>query len=189
MARSNTPRSSDEEPRQRRRPKKSGPPVLPILGLVVLMIGAVVVARMAASRPKADDTVHEPKDASAVFGDLPVELPPVREKGRAPRRMVDNSPAGLTDNAQWVKAQGVVLEAAKVLAEAKTAKAAGDHGAWADQGTKSKQLYDEAIIMTADWELGLIEKYGDNDRQVDAIMKERSKWIDMLRILHKTTGR
>ena len=43
--------------------------------------------------------------------------------------------------------------------------------------------------MTADWEDELMAQYGDKDRQVKAIMNERSKWFDLLRTLHKTTGR
>ena len=43
--------------------------------------------------------------------------------------------------------------------------------------------------MTALWEEQLLEKYGETDRQVRDIMRTRNKWFELLRALHKTTGR
>lgn len=190
MARRYARNDSDEnEERPRRQRKKAGPPVGPILLLVGLMIGAVVVARMIASRPKAEETVKTERPASDIFGDLEIEAPPTYTPGKTPKRMVDKAPAGLADSALWIEAKGIAKQAAAVLTEAKAAKAVQDYAGWDDKGVKAKNLFDEAIIMTADWESELMEKYGDNDRQVAAIMNERSKWFDMLRILHKTTGR
>ena len=186
--------SQDDEPSRgrRRATKSSGPPVGPILILVVLMVGAVVVARMAAQGQKTTEE-EEPAEVTAesIFGDLPREEPPTRKPGSGskPKKLYEKAPAGLASNSTWIAAKAVAADAKATLEEAKTAKAAGDHAAWADKGVRAKELYDEAITMTAEWEEELMEKYGDNDRQVSEIKRERDGWFNMLRTLHKTTGR
>jgi hypothetical protein len=179
----------DEPSRSRRRPSKNGPPILLIVGLVILMGGAVAVARMAAKN-KPEKAEPKPEvQASEIFGDLPIEEPPNMPAGNGSKKLVNTAPAGLADNPDFLRARGIALEAAKKLEEAKKAKSAGDHGQWNIKAGESKELYDQAIIITAVWEEELLELYGDRDRQVKAIMNERSKWIDMLRTLHKTSGR
>lgn len=178
----------EEERRPRRSPKKSGPPLALIFGIVALMGGAVVLARMAANRPKEAAPVPEAK-AEDIFGNLPVELPPERKSDPNFRKLRDTAPQGLANTAIWVEAKKVAANADAVYAEAKKAKAANDHTAWAEKGTRAKKLYDKALTMSAIWEEGLLEKYGDTDRQVAGIQTIRNKWFDRLAVLHKTTGR
>lgn len=184
----------DDEPSgERRRPRKSsGPPLGPILILVVLMVGAVVIARMAAQdKGTEEDTGPAEVSADAVFGDLPREEPPTPKvgSGSKSKKLYEKAPPGLASNTTWLAAKKVAVEAKTVLEAGKIAKAAGDHAGWADKGGRAKNLYDEAITMTAEWEEELMSKYGDNDRQVAAIKRERDGWFNMLRTLHKTTGR
>ena len=80
-------------------------------------------------------------------------------------------------------------QAAVTFASAAKAKANGDHSTWNEKGNEAKELYDRAIILTAAWEDQLMEEYGDTDRQVREIMSIRTKWIEKLTVLHKTTGR
>jgi hypothetical protein len=165
--------------------------MVPILAFVVLIVGAIVIARIAASNRGAVD--EPPKvEASTIFGDLPEEQPPVpgqNRGGRARVQITDNAPAGLTDNTVWIDALHVIDEGAAVFAKAKQAKASGDHSEWNRLGNEAKDLYNRAIEMTAVWEEELMEKYGENDRQVRDIIKTRNKWLEVLRTLHKTTGR
>jgi len=162
----------------------------PILILVVLMIGAVFVARMAAQNKTDEEPAKEEVKASDIFGDLPVEEPPPLPGGDGSRKKAANlAPPGLADNADFQKAREIAAQANNAFEAAKKAKADGDHGAWNTKATYAKNLYDEAFIMTAIWEEEILEKYGDSDRQVKAIMQERSTWIDKVRVLHKTTGR
>ena len=180
----------DEGQRPRRRPKKQGPPLVPILALIVVMAGAVYLARQAAQNKPEEEPPKEEVRAAEIFGDLPEEEPPDRSGfGQGGRKLTNTAPAGLAENPTWIQAQEVAAEAAAVLTVAKGAKAAGDHAVWSEKGNEAKELYDKAIIMTADWEDELMAQYGDKDRQVKAIMNERSKWFDLLRTLHKTTGR
>ncbi len=188
---SNT-QDDDASPGRRRPRKSSGPPVGPILILVVLMVGAVVVARMAAqSETKEEEARPAEVNAEAVFGDLPREEPPTPKTGSSfkPKKLYEKAPPGLASNTTWVAAKKVAAEAKTVLDAGKIAKAASDHAGWAEKGGRAKDLYDEAITMTAEWEEELMAKYGDNDRQVAEIKRERDGWFNMLRTLHKTTGR
>jgi len=180
----------EENSRPRRRARKPGPPLLPILALIVVMAGAVYIARLAAQNKPEKEKPKEEVQAQDIFGDLPLEQPPDRSAfGHGKKRLTNTAPAGLADDANWIAAKQVASDAAAELELAKAAKAAGDHAAWNTKGKEAKELYDKAITMTAVWEEKLMEDYGDTDRQVRAIMDERNKWFDMLRTLHKTTGR
>ncbi|MCB9914470.1 MAG: hypothetical protein H6828_04900 [Planctomycetes bacterium] len=181
----------DDRPRRRAPAKKGGPPMVPILALVVVLVGAIVVARLVA---KAPAPVEEgPKvDASAIFGDLPEEQPPVPGSGGPGGgrfKVTDKAPSGLTDNATWIAALHTAEEAAALFAKAKDAKAKDDRAKFNEYGNQAKDLYNKAVEDTALWEEELIEKYGDTDRQVRDIMRIRNGWLDVLRTLHKTTGR
>lgn len=182
--------ADEPERRSRRRPAKSGPPLVPIFALLVLIAGSIVLARFVAQNKEPEPPPKEKIDASEIFGDLPEEEPPpprVHGAGREP--ITNRAPAGLMDDRTWLEALKIAEQAAVTLAEATRAKANGDHSAWNEKGNAAKELYDKAIEMTALWEDEIREKYGDTDRQVREIMSLRSKWIDKLRILHKTTGR
>lgn len=180
----------EEGSRPRRRPKKQGPPLVPILALVVVMAGAVWLARMAAQNKPEEQPPKEEVKAAEIFGDLPEEQPPDRTgMGQGNFKLKNAAPEGLANNANWQEALAVAARAQAALDVAKKAKADDDHATWNKRGVEAKELYDEAITMTAVWEEELLEQYGDKDRQVRAIMKTRSKWFDLLRTLHKTTGR
>ncbi|HIG11629.1 MAG: hypothetical protein ABGY71_00985 [bacterium] len=183
-------REEQEEGRPRRRaPKKGGPPFGPIALLCAVLVGAILIARMAAK--DREERPEVPKvDASTVFGDLPEEEPPETGAGRSGRRRSTNrAPSGLAQNSDWIAALHKAEKAAGILARAKQAKTSGDRGEWNRLGNLAKEGYDEAIIMTALWEEQLLEKYGETDRQVRDIMRTRNKWFELLRALHKTTGR
>ena len=186
---SNRDEGDEDRPRRRAPAKKGGPPLVPILALVVVIGGAIVAARFAAKnrkQPEAAPTV----DASNIFGDLPEETPPVPgERGPGRARTTDLAPTGLASDPVWIEALNLADQAAGIFAEAKKAKAAGNHGEWNKLGNQAKDLYNEAVEKTALWEEELVEQYGDTDRQVRDIVRTRNKWLDVMRTLHKTTGR
>ncbi len=164
--------------------------MVPIFALLVLIAGAIVLARMVAKNEKPEEKPKEKIDASAVYGDLPEEEPPVPgARGSGRKRSTNRAPSGLADNTKWLEALRIADEAAVIFASAAKSKANGDHSAWNEKGNEAKELYDRAIILTAAWEDELMEKYGDTDRQVREIMSIRTKWIEKLTVLHKTTGR
>jgi hypothetical protein len=180
-----------EEGRPRRRPTKSAPPLLPIFALLVVIGGAIVLARMAAKDQKPEEPPPEKVTAEAIFGDLPVEEPPVPASGggRADRGTKNRAPSGLADTEVWIEALRTADEAAALLAVASKAKTAGDHATWNTKGKQAKELSDQALESTALWEEELMAKYGDADRQVRQIMSIRSKWFEKLAALSKTTSR
>lgn len=189
MARGTRYDEDDDQPRSRRRSKPSGPPLIPIFALIVLMGGAVYLARLAAQNKPEPEEPKEAVKASEIFGDLPVEEPPPRPGGDGSRKATNKAPEGLANNPDFIRAKEIAVQANVVFEAAKKAKSAGDHGEWNIKAQEAKELFDQAFIMTAVWEEELLEKYGDRDRQVKAIMSERNKWIDKVRTLHKTSGR
>lgn len=190
MATSSRYRSDEDEGRPRRRAaKKTGPPLVPILALVVLIVGAIVLARIAAQ--DRGETVEPPKvEASNIFGDLPEETPPTPGAGGAGRARTTNlAPTGLANNQVWIEALHKAEEAEVLFAQGKQARSGGDRAKWNELGNQAKALYNEALEMTAVWEDELREEFGDTDRQVRDIMRKRSQWFERLDTLLKTTGR
>lgn len=171
--------------RTTRTKKTSGPPIGGLIGLGVVMAGAVVLARMAA-QDKAEAKV-EPEEiqASDIFGDLPAETPPEM----TPQKETNSSPENIAETECWVKAKEVAARANVVFAVAKEAKSRDDHVAWNEKGKEAKELYNEAIKLAVDWEGGLLEEYGEYDRRVRAISSELNGWFKRLEVLAKTTSR
>ncbi len=188
MAPSSRYSDQDGGERSRRRvpAKSAGPPLVPILALVFVIVGAIIAARFIASNKQ--EVVDKPKvDPSSVYGDLPEDLPPVPGQRRS--GSTNRAPEGLASNPLWVETLRIVEEADAVFDKAKEAKAANNHSEWNKLGNEAKVLYDKALEKSALWEEELQEKYGDTDRQVREIMHMRTKWFQITAALHKTTGR
>lgn len=165
--------------------KSSGPPIGGLIALGVVMAGAVVLARMAAKERNKEPEAPKEIQASDIFGDLPDETPPEQ----MPAKETNRSPEDIDKTECWVKSKEIAARADAVYAEAKQAKAKDDYAAWQAKGKEAKELYDEAIKLSVDWEAELLEKYGDGDRRVRAISSELNGWFKTLEILAKTTGR
>jgi hypothetical protein len=182
--------SQEEGRRPRRRPQKSGPPLVPILGLILVIAGVIFIARVAAKNQKPEPEPPKEIDASDVYGDLPEEQSPTREKsGRKRSRVTSRAPSGLQDNATWIEALKIAERADAVFAEAKKARMDGNHASWNKKGNEAKELYDRAFTLTAVWEEELLGEFGDTDRQVRDIIHIRNRWNDAKLVLHKSTGR
>jgi hypothetical protein len=173
--------------RNSRQQKSSGPPMGAFVGLAVVMGLAIYFARVAVKQDQ-EAAIPEPDIlASDIFGDLPIEQPPpLPDSAKDP---INLSPEDIASTELWVNAQGIAKQAAEVYAEAKKAKAKDDHAVWAEKGKAAKNLYNDAIIMSVDWQEGLSLEYGDNDVRVKAITREIDGWFKILEVLAKTTGR
>jgi len=179
-----------EERRPRRRPGQSALPIVPLLALVVMVGAAIWFARLIAGGTPEPAPAEPVKSGYMPFSDVPPEEPPtpgerVTDSGtyaRAPNDLAASNP-------DWARALELAAEADGYFAQAQKAKADGDHALFNEKGKLAKETYDEAFTLTATWEEELFEKYGERDRQVREIVRARTRWIDRVRVLHKTTSR
>lgn len=191
---SNREGDADERP-QRRAPAKSGPPIVPILALVVLLGGALVAARMIASMRDAgeQDTAVEPKGPPEPFSDLPEEVPtnrPHDAERRGPTAPVESAPPGvLAGDPVWRDALARATQAEILFQAASDAKAANDHELFREKGTAAKKMFSDLLEDTYLLEEELLAEYGDRDPQVREIVRKRTRWTNRLSTLSKTTGR
>lgn len=183
-------RTNRDDQEQRPRPKKSQqPPIVPALLLLVLIAGAIVLARSVAQKEDAAPTPVAEPPAPKPFASVPDEAPPT-PKGGSARGSYPRAPEGLaSSNPVWAEALKVAATASELFDEAQKAKAAEDHTLFQLKGKAAKETYDKAFLMTAEWEEQLLAQYGDRDPQVREIVSTRNRWIDRVRVLHKTTGR
>jgi hypothetical protein len=161
--------------------------MLPIVGLGALIATAILFARMLpddgeSAIPAPSEPTHQP------FSTVAEEAPP--SAGGGAGRLYNRAPSDLAASyPPWLEALEIAREADGLFSEAQEAKQATDHAGFQTKGKAAKETYDRAFTMTALWEEQLLESYGDRDRQVRVIVRERNRWIDRVRVLHKTTGR
>jgi len=184
--RNKTP-EDQEEPRSRAsRNRNTGFPLGPLLGVVALIGLAYFGTQAIATEPPPPP---EPKAAYVPFADLADEAPP-DPSSRPGARWVDNAPPGLSESSPaFAAARKLAAEGEQHLNAARAADAAGDASAARDLRKQAHATYNQAFEDTALWEMEIEGLYSDRDRQVEQIKKERSRWMQKIIALHKTTGR
>ena len=179
--------NEDQEERRPRSPRSrnTGFPVGPALGVAAL-IGLAYFGTQAISVQPAPEP--EPAPAYVPFADLKEEAPdPTKRSGL---RWVDNAPAGLAESsAVFAAARLLAAQGDQQLVAARKADSEGNASAARDLRKQAHASFNQAFEDTAMWEMEIEGQYTDRDRQVEKIKKERSRWMQKIIALHKTTGR
>jgi len=180
--------SEDQEERRPRasRSSRTGFPVGPALGVVALIALAYFGTKAISGPPAPEPELKEPY---VPFADLPDESAP-DPSSRPEARWVDNAPAGLAGSSSaFAAARRLAAEGEQQLVAARAADSKGDSSAARALRKQAHAVYNQAFEDTALWEMEIEGKYSDRDRQVEKIKKERSRWMQKIIALHKTTGR
>jgi hypothetical protein len=191
MPNRNRSRRDDDEDQEERRPRASrnrnaGFPVGPALGVVALIALAYLGTKAISVGPAPEPPKKEPY---VPFANLAEEGPP-DPSSRSGARWVDNAPAGLADSSPaFAAARGLAAEGEGHLVAARSADSKRESSAARDFRKQAHTAYNQAFEDTALWEMEIEDKYSDRDRQVEKIKKERSRWMQKIIALHKTTGR
>ena len=165
--------------------------VLPVGVALVLGLGALwAVAQSKQAKDleeaaRGAETANEPRP----FENMPPEEPPEEYQPFGASAAKASAPAGLAESAAWKEALALAERAENHFAAAEAAKVAGDRAKLNSEGKLAKTLFDRALEDTAAWEEELLSTYGEGDPQVRAIKKQRSKWFDRTRWLHKSIAR
>jgi hypothetical protein len=184
----NTLSAEDQEERRPRgsRGRSTGFPVGPALAVVALIALAFFGTKAISVKPEEAPVAKEPY---VPFADLPDEAAP-DPSARAGVRWVDNAPAGLAKSSPvFAAARLLALEGEQHLVAARAADSKGDASAARDLRKQAHAAYNKAFEDTAMWEMEIEGQHSDRDRQVEKIKKERSRWMQTVIALHKTTGR
>lgn len=181
----------------RRTRQRRGSPatsVLPFVALLLLAGGAIAVAgwvngvkraEARAEAERAEKATHEAEKADP-FATVPDERPPRSKSDPAYGWGDTAAPEGLLADPVWIQARALADRGVAYGREALEAKEREDYAEYNAKGTQAREAFDEALEATAEWELGLIEKYGDTDEQVRKIVRARSDWFDQLKKFRKT---
>ncbi len=172
-----------------RRPRPSrnqGPNLVPLLGVVAIVAVAGIGFAIYANNNKRPrhDAQDAGKAASEVdpFAGVPEESGPYpMSPGGKRAGLVDHSPADLLDDPIWVAAATEANEWYVKHKQAQDAFKAKDNKTYLELGPKVLHAFEKLIEETAEWEVELIDKYGENDRRVSQIKAERDKWFAILR--------
>ena len=184
-------RRRNEEDQEERRPRGSrsrntGFPVGPALGVVALIALAYFGTQAISVQPAPEP---EPEEPYVPFSGLAEETGPDPSK-RSGARWVDNAPAGLAESSPaFAAARKLAAEGEQHLVAARSADAKGDSSQARELRKQAHASFNQAFEETALWEMEIEGQYTDRDRQVEKIKKERSRWMQKIIALHKTTGR
>jgi len=172
----------DAEQPRRGRQSKSGPPIVPILAVLVLIGAAVYIGSRARKAKEAEaapvvNTSNEP----APFSSVPDEVPPdLAARGNRTGIRADEA---ILQDAMWVKAQGLATLGYDIAELSKAANTAGQTAEYQKKAGEAHDKFSEAIEITALWEESLVEKHGDGDPVVKGIMRMRTRWFNQMRKL------
>lgn len=149
----------------------------------VALILALGVGGWAASSKKAaaekEGATGPPAPAADPFAGLPPEEPPPSPEGRRRVRESNRAPAGLLEDPRWVGALQIAQEAYALRDLAEDAKASDDFAAFASRAVAAREAFGRALDASRGFEDGIIDQYGENDRQVKQVARERNKWLDL----------
>ena len=121
-------------------------------------------------------TVDDVMQEASPFSDIAPEEAPTG----GGRTTTNLAPMEIMEAPIWIEAQKKANEAYALSAEAEKAKKDGDNETYLSKAVASRTLFDTAIIESAEWEMEIQNRYGDNDVLVKKIVRERSRWFDML---------
>lgn len=178
------PQAEREVPR-RRSSKNPVPGLLAVLLFLGVVGGAVYVA-IWADRSKSKAAGEEPEAEYTPFSSVDPEPLPEPRGRRGDGERKPPSPEGVADDSSWLRALEIAERGWQHTAEASDAQAAGDQATYREKASAAKKAFDEAFTLTAAFEEALVEKHGERDRQVREIIRTRNKWMDKMRLFHKT---
>ncbi len=172
----------DRQPRRAQRAEQSPAPIL--IGIFVL-VGLVLGVAGWMNSEKVKQAAHEEQGEVPVdpFQDVADETRPEANRSpgasRAPRARLGLE--DLSDDPVWLAALDQVRPGYDLVDEAEAAKKAKNQELFDRKAVAAREIFDTAIEDTAVWEAALQEKFGDKDRSVRGVMRERDKWFDIIR--------
>ena len=174
------------------RQKAAAPSLLPVFATIgVVVVAAMAVAVMSSPKEEPADTTptDEPtaEETNAAFnnafGDVDTSPSARSRSGRV--AMQNRAPAGIAEAAAFQQGRALAAEAKELYAAALAAQKAGDETTYREKAIAARDKYDEAMFVTADWEIDLLDKYGSDDRQVAKIGKEIDTWRKQMNKIRK----
>jgi len=167
----------------RRTPRKKAPSLAPLYGAIGIAVLAIIAVAMAQkdkdAREAAKNRVKPTQETVNPFDDIPagskVVVSPF-ESGSSG----DHTPSatGLLAAAVWTEAKASAEKAKTTLQEANAADQAGNRKKYKRLAVEARDLYQEAIDSTAQWEYDISEEHGESDSQVSKVRSLRATWFD-----------
>lgn len=157
-------------------------PVIAIVGLLAVVGGALILMNGAKKKEKQNEAAPVQQDAPSgpsPFADVDLKLP-----GGDRAKMVDASPPGLMESAEFKEAAAFGQEGLDLMKAAFAADKAGDIDTYREKGLAAKAKLILAMEASTDWWMDLNEKY-PNDRQIKLIARQREKWSRALSKVRK----
>ncbi len=179
----------DDDEREPYRRKQQAPNMLPMFALLLLAVVGIGFAGWVQGK-KADAAITEQENKPVKTDpskDMESEAPPERGAATTKLRTTERAPEGLEQVGLWQSALKVAARGHDLALEAETAKKAEDFDTFNAKGREAWEKFNKALEDTAEWEIEIEERFGETDRQVRKIKRERSKWFKQLGKYRKTS--
>jgi len=163
-----------EERSQRAKRSSKAPSLAPLYGGVLVAIMAIVAVALA---KKNDDAIEEHNQPKAQ-DESPSGNPFSRTAKSSGTTSKPGNPAGadVLQDPVWTTALETAEQGVIKLREAREKRDAGDTENYIDLGIEARDLFNQALDDTVQWELDLIDAHGEDDPQLKKVAKERAKW-------------
>ncbi len=172
-----------ERPRSGRSAAGANPSPLAIACFVGLVLALGVAGWSASAKKKAapdrEGAPGPPAPAVDPFADLPPEKAPPAPKGMGRIQETNRAPAGLLDDPRWIGAVQIAQDAYALRDLAEDAKASDDFPSFSSKAVAARESFGRALDASRAFEDRIIDQYGEDDRQVMQVARERNKWIDL----------
>jgi hypothetical protein len=183
------------EPVSRRPPRKTmGTDLTPLYLFVVLIGGGIAAAGWLFGRKQEIKETEARAAAEAQdvdpFAHIPDEVPPglLRAAGdwpEIPKAVL----TGIEAEPAWIEAQELADKAWTYAAEAKQAEAEDKGRTASEKSEAARVAFERALLITAEWELVLLDKHGERDPVVRRIVRTRKEWTETFELLSETSDR
>jgi len=154
-------------------------PVILIVGLIAAIGGALIVMNAGKNKEKQNNAAPAGEQEDAPSGPSPFDDVDLNVPGSGRAKMVDISPPGLMEKAQFKKAEAFANEGIALMKAAIEADKAGDSDTYREKGLAAKAKLISAMEESTDWWMDLDERY-PNDLQIKKIARVREKWSKAL---------
>ena len=160
-------------------------PVVGIIGTVAILgVGFAVYSNQNKKPASAGEDTGAGSSSSNVvdpFAGIEEETGP---RGMSPggkrTGLVERSPSDLLEDPVWISAAGTANEWIAKHNLAQQALKAKDNDTYLALGPQIRNAFNQLLEDTAEWEMGLLESYGEDDTRVRKIMRERDKWFGIV---------
>lgn len=162
----------------------------PLYGGMVVAILAVVAVALAKKNDKAREAAQTPQikeEPEPVGNPFSRTAKPSQLKGdtEPSPEGLPPAPPDLLEAQVWIDAQATAERGLVALRAAREKRDAGNIQGYVKGALEARELFNQALDDTVQWDLDVVEAHGETDPLVQRMQKKRNEWFKHRKSLRK----